>query len=74
MSAYLDADGAGIDPEIAADILRMAQSSFWQYIILLVRYLLVTINNFNIDHKKSFFLFIHTVLSEFYSPNTLSRS
>ena len=28
VSAYLDAEGADIDPEIAADMLRMAQSSF----------------------------------------------
>lgn len=28
VSAYLDTDGADIDPEIAADMLRMAQSSF----------------------------------------------
>ena len=62
MSAYLDADSVDIDPEIAADMLRMAQSSFWQYIILLVRYLLVTINNFNIDHKKSF-VFVYSYSS-----------
>jgi hypothetical protein len=28
VSAYLDADGADIDPDIAADMLRMAQSTF----------------------------------------------
>lgn len=50
VSAYLDTDGADIDPEIAADMLRMAQSSFWSlhYLIISLSLSVILI----IEHKK----------------------